>query len=188
MRDQALGLIETYGYVGAVEAADVCLKAANVEMIGCVLVKGGLVTIMIGGDVGAVQASVDAGAAAASRVGSVISVDVIARSGEGLGNILYSDRREQKIEHIVPAEGDREQPAPAEGQNRRNMIETTVEYKGKSIDLTDVAALESMKVVDLRRVARNIEGFPIERGRIKFSKKQALIEAITSCCRNGGET
>ena len=75
----ALGMIETKGLVGAVEAADAMIKAANVELIGREQVGGGLVTVMVRGDVGAVKAAVDAGAAAAKNVGELISVHVIPR-------------------------------------------------------------------------------------------------------------
>ncbi len=75
----ALGLIETKGYVAAVEAADAMAKSANVEVRGLEMVGGGLVTVIVTGDVAAVNAATDAGAAAAGRVGEVVSVDVIAR-------------------------------------------------------------------------------------------------------------
>ncbi|MDR1546164.1 MAG: BMC domain-containing protein [Deltaproteobacteria bacterium] len=76
---RALGLIETKGLVGAVEAADAMVKAANVTLIGKVQVGGGLVTVMVRGDVGAVKAATDAGAAAAGRVGELLSCHVIPR-------------------------------------------------------------------------------------------------------------
>ncbi|MDR0356737.1 MAG: BMC domain-containing protein [Deltaproteobacteria bacterium] len=76
---RALGLVETKGLVGAVEAADAMVKAANVVLIGKVQVGGGLVTVMVRGDVGAVKAATDAGAAAAARVGELLSVHVIPR-------------------------------------------------------------------------------------------------------------
>ena len=76
---QALGMIETKGLVSAIEAADAMVKAANVTLIGKVQVGGGLVTVMVRGDVGAVKAATDAGAAAAERVGDLISVHVIPR-------------------------------------------------------------------------------------------------------------
>ena len=85
---QALGMIETKGLVGSVEAADAMVKAANVRLIGKVQVGGGLVTVMVRGDVGAVQAAVDAGAAAASRVGELISTHVIPRPHEDVEKIL----------------------------------------------------------------------------------------------------
>lgn len=76
---KALGMIELYGYLAAVEALDAALKAANVERLGVEKVGGGLVTAMVEGDVGAVKAAMDASAAAAERVGRVISVHVIPR-------------------------------------------------------------------------------------------------------------
>ena len=75
----ALGMIETKGLVGSIEAADAMVKAANVYLIGKEHVGGGLVTVMVRGDVGAVKAATDAGAAAAQRVGELISVHVIPR-------------------------------------------------------------------------------------------------------------
>ena len=76
---QALGMIETKGLIGSIEAADAMVKAANVHLVGKVHVGGGLVTVMVRGDVGAVKAATDAGAAAASRVGELVSVHVIPR-------------------------------------------------------------------------------------------------------------
>ncbi|MBR3867047.1 MAG: BMC domain-containing protein [Butyricicoccus sp.] len=87
---QALGMIETKGLVAAIEASDAMVKAANVTLIGKVHVGGGLVTVMVRGDVGAVKASVDAGAAAAERVGDLISVHVIPRPHEEVEYILPS--------------------------------------------------------------------------------------------------
>ncbi len=76
---EALGMIETRGLVGAIEAADAMVKAANVHLIGKERVGGGLVTVMVRGDVGAVKAAVEAGGAAAKRVGELLSVHVIPR-------------------------------------------------------------------------------------------------------------
>lgn len=79
MNNSALGMIETRGLVASVEAADAMVKAANVTLIGKEHVGGGLVTVLIRGDVGAVKAATDAGAAAAERVGELVSVHVIPR-------------------------------------------------------------------------------------------------------------
>ena len=76
---EALGMIETRGLVAAIEAADAMVKAANVRLVGKELVGGGLVTVMVRGDVGAVKAAVEAGGAAAKRVGELLSVHVIPR-------------------------------------------------------------------------------------------------------------
>ena len=84
----SLGMIETRGLVGSIEAADAMVKAANVTLIGKVHVGGGLVTVMVRGEVGAVKAAVDAGAAAAERVGHLVSTHVIPRPHEEVNAIL----------------------------------------------------------------------------------------------------
>lgn len=86
--NNALGLIETKGLVASIEAADAMAKAANVTIVGTEKIGSGLVTIMIRGDVGAVKAAVDAGAAAAQRVGEVISTHVIPRPHTDLEKLL----------------------------------------------------------------------------------------------------
>ncbi|WP_101698622.1 ethanolamine utilization microcompartment protein EutM [Clostridium minihomine] len=88
MNQNALGMIETKGLVGAIEASDAMVKAANVTLIGKEHVGGGLVTVLIRGDVGAVKAATDAGAAAAQRVGELISVHVIPRPHSEVEAIL----------------------------------------------------------------------------------------------------
>ena len=90
MKYDALGMIETKGLVGSIEAADAMVKAANVTLIGKEFVGGGLVTVMVRGDVGAVKAATDAGAAAAQRVGELVSVHVIPRQHAEVENILPS--------------------------------------------------------------------------------------------------
>lgn len=84
----ALGMVETKGLVGAIEAADAMVKSANVQLVGKEQVGGGLVTVMVRGDVGAVQAATDAGAAAAEKVGELISVHVIPRPHAEVDAIL----------------------------------------------------------------------------------------------------
>jgi ethanolamine utilization protein EutM len=84
----ALGMIETKGLVGSIEAADAMVKSANVVLIGSEYVGGGYVTVMVRGDVGAVKAATDAGAAAAKRVGDLVSVHVIPRPNEEVEMIL----------------------------------------------------------------------------------------------------
>ena len=90
MNLNALGMIETKGLVASIEAADAMVKAANVTLIGYEKVGGGLVTVLVRGDVGAVKAATDAGATAAQRVGELISVHVIPRPHNEVENILPS--------------------------------------------------------------------------------------------------
>src|ERR1700755_1485992 len=97
---EALGMIETKGLVPLVEAADAMLKAANVTLIGWQKIGSGMVTAVVVGDVAAVKAAIDAGAAAAARVGEVVGVQVIPRPHEALGRAL-------------PAIGKKQSAAPA---------------------------------------------------------------------------
>ena len=92
MNSEALGMIETKGLIGSIEAADALVKAADVHLIGKEQIGSGLVTVMVRGDVGAVKAAVDAGAAAARVVGELVSVHVIPRP--------HSD-----VELIIPQRG-----------------------------------------------------------------------------------
>lgn len=85
---EALGMIETKGLIGAIEAADAMVKAANVELMGYEKIGSGLVTVMVRGDVGAIKAATDAGAAAARNVGEVVSIHVIPRPHADVEKIL----------------------------------------------------------------------------------------------------
>ncbi|AIF50668.1 MAG: microcompartment protein [Pelosinus sp.] len=85
---EALGMIETKGLVGAIEAADAMVKAANVQLVGYEKIGSGLVTVMVRGDVGAIKAATDAGAAAAQKVGEVVSIHVIPRPHTDVEKIL----------------------------------------------------------------------------------------------------
>lgn len=86
---QAIGMIETMGFVGAVEAADAAVKAAHVKLVKYASVDGGLVSIHVRGDVGSVQAAVDAAAEAARRVGSVFAVHVIPAPAEEVDEAIF---------------------------------------------------------------------------------------------------
>jgi microcompartment protein CcmL/EutN len=90
MTNEALGMIETKGLVAVIEAADAMVKSANVSLVGYEKIGSGLVTVMVRGDVGAVKAAVDAGAAAADKVGQVVSVHVIPRPHGDVEKILPS--------------------------------------------------------------------------------------------------
>lgn len=88
MDGQALGMIETKGFVGSVEAADVMVKSANVELVGYENIGSGMVTVIIRGDVGAVKAAIDAAVIAVDRVGELVGYDVIPRPDTGIEEIL----------------------------------------------------------------------------------------------------
>lgn len=93
MANEALGMIETKGLVGSVEAADAMVKAANVILIGSTYIGSGFVTVMVRGDVGAVKAATDAGAAAARRVGELVAVHVIPRPHENVERLLPGQKK-----------------------------------------------------------------------------------------------
>tara|TARA_B110000438_G_scaffold85810_1_gene85286 strand:- start:144 stop:413 length:270 start_codon:yes stop_codon:yes gene_type:complete len=88
--ESAIGLIETRGLVGLVEATDAMAKAANVQIVKRVDIGGGLVTSIVSGDVGSVRAAVEAGGNAASQVGDLVSTHVIPRPAEGLSEVYFS--------------------------------------------------------------------------------------------------
>jgi len=88
MQKEALGMVETKGLVGAIEAADAMVKSANVALVGYEKIGSGLVTVMVRGDVGAVKAATDAGSCAAEKVGEVVSVHVIPRPHSDVEKIL----------------------------------------------------------------------------------------------------
>lgn len=88
MAKEALGMIETRGFVATVEAADAMVKAAQVELIGKVQIGGGMVSVLVRGDVGAVKAATDAGAAAAEKIGELVSVHVIPRPHNDVETLL----------------------------------------------------------------------------------------------------
>ena len=108
---KALGMIEVYGYLTAVEALDSALKAANVTRLDVVKVRGGLVTVLVEGDVGAVKAAMDASAAAAERIGTVVSVHVIPRPASDVERMLKGPGGGPKTEP-PKAEPEPKEPEP----------------------------------------------------------------------------
>ena len=183
MKGYALGLVESLGYVGAVEAADVCLKAANISLIGCELVTGGFVTIKIAGEVGAVKAAVDAAEVAVKKVGKLVSTHVIPRPSTELYKMLDLIQKEKSAEEAQKEEVPRMETAQAvksEGDMTEDLITVG---KAAAQDFKSEEALRSMKVVALRTLARQIPDMPIERNDIKFAKKEELVDAILSCYR-----
>lgn len=88
MQNEALGMVETRGLIGSIEAADAMVKSANVILVGCEKIGSGLVTVMVRGDVGAVKSAVDAGSAAADKVGELVSQHVIPRPHSDVEKIL----------------------------------------------------------------------------------------------------
>ena len=158
--DQALGLVETKGLVGAIEAADAGLKAANVSLLGSERADAGLVTVMFGGDVAAVKAACDAGAAAAERVGQLIGVHVIPRPSPMLAAIETDES---------PGRRAPDDDAPPSAQLPNGGWDMTV--------------LENAKVVELRDMARHVDNFPLKGRDVARASREELLAAFRSLSR-----
>lgn len=193
---KALGMIETRGLVAAIEAADAMVKAANVTLSSKEHVGGGLVTVMVRGDVGAVKAATDAGAAAAERVGELVSVHVIPRPHAELEELLDGAGpapaqpdptpalHAEPMPESVPEPEYEPQPEPE--------VSTAAEPDGEgeedssAIDLASLTeeAMEEMTVVKLRTVARQMGLTSMTRKEIRFAKKEELLAAIVQARQN----
>ena len=191
----AIGMIETRGLVASIEAADAMVKAASVTLISKTHVGGGLVTVMVEGDVGAVKAATDAGAAAAERVGELISVHVIPRPAADVAHIL--DRRPEpkpEPEPEPPAPEPESEPEvpehePEEAAHTEEMKEEQPEEApAEKMDLSELTpeALGKMTVAKLRIVARELGTTGMSRRDIRFAKKEDLIERITKALGQEG--
>lgn len=161
----ALGMIETRGLIGSIEAADAMLKAANVTLVSKTQVGGGLVTVMVEGDVGAVKAATDAGAAAAERVGELISVHVIPRPASDVAYIL-GDRVGAPPTPPEPPEPPAAPEAPSAPSEEAPPAPAPEERD-----------LHKMTVAQLRSVARGLNT-GLSRRDIRFAKKEELIARI----------
>ncbi len=192
---KALGIIETMGLIPSVEAGDVAVKTADVRLIGIQAVGGGLVSILMTGDVSAVKASMDAAQAAAARLGEVLSVTVIARTAEGLDDILVEEAKCPTFfpqpslagaampemipgAHSIPLAPEPE--ALEEGRLFEDLDSLTLRLESGDGDALcyGIADLKKLKVTKLRRLARQIPIFSIARGEIKFAKKSDLLDAF----------
>ncbi|WP_270995689.1 BMC domain-containing protein [Listeria seeligeri] len=157
MPNEALGLIEVTGFLGAVVAADTCLKAANVELIQCEVIKGGLTTVELTGDVGAVNAAIEAGKAATESLGCLVSCHVIARMSEETKSLF------------VPTE-----------QEKEEIIQEVIQEIAEVTTITDSTEqkLREMKVIDLRKLAYTLDNVPIPKSKIKYANKEKLVHAL----------
>ena len=180
---KALGLIEVRGMVPAVEALDSALKAANVNRLDVVKVGGGLVSVLIEGDVGAVRAAVDAAQAAAEKIGTVISTHVIPRPAEDVTQMITPAPDPQPIiseqledHHDETAEA--EQPEDSSEVTEEVTEEPAEQKKGKLAYIPDVEEMKAMTVDKLRALARKLEITNMTRKEIRFANKTELIEKI----------
>ncbi|KAA3635973.1 MAG: BMC domain-containing protein [Calditrichaeota bacterium] len=174
MSDKALGLIETKGMIGAIEATDAAAKAAAVVVSSVELTEAAFMTVKIEGDLGAVQAAVEAGANAAQKVGELVSVHVIPNPSDELGAILPQFRYVTKYhpEDKRPALHDDVKPAKPKPVHKDSVTKKQTPRKQKK--------LESMTVSELRQIARKIDNFPLKGREISMANKKKLIDTLRS--------
>ena len=180
---KALGLIEVRGMVPAVEALDSALKAANVNRLDVVKVGGGLVSVLIEGDVGAVRAAVDAAQAAAEKIGTVLSTHVIPRPAAEVNKMITPDPDPQPAETEQPEDRQdetekTEQPEDNREETEEVTKETAEQKTGKLNYIPDVEEMKAMTVDKLRALARKLEITNMTRKEIRFANKTELIEKI----------
>jgi len=214
----ALGLIETKGLVAAIEAADTMVKASNVKLLGKEVTQAALVTIIVTGDVAAVKSAVDAGAAAAKRVGEVISTHIIPQPDSQISIIIpeidsqeiiskhLSSTAKESVQKTTVAKETKKRPiikikVESEEQKSETSSETIARLrkealgdkvvdtkeenvkefsKEKGTSNLDLNELESMNVHQLRKLARSIEGFPIQGREISRANRSTLLGYFNS--------
>lgn len=185
MIDYALGLVETKGLIGAIEAADAMVKTANVVLVGKERTDPAMITVKIVGDTAAVRSAVEAGAAAAQKVGQLISKHVIPRPAEGMEDLLYakSSRSREETERLL---GKKSNPAPKEeiAEEEEPSEESTTEEpyampEGLSPKEQEYfKELDGLTVHQLRTLARSAEGLTIYGREISRANKKQLIEEL----------
>ena len=197
MSTGALGMLETYGLIAAIEGLDASVKAANVTLCGFKYVTGGLVTFCVTGDVGATKAAIAAGEIAASKVGKVISSHVIPRPAEST-TIIASPTEKPAGRRRGTGIHKREFPAkapvksePLEKAKKESVPEIAPEkvenvepvVKAESKGYTE-EQLRDVKTTELRKIARDIPNIGLSKIEIRDAKKEPLIEAILKAQNN----
>ena len=185
MLEYALGLVETRGLVGSIEAADVMVKTANVHILGTEYIKNGMVTVQIIGEVAAVKAAVDAASAAAARVGQVVSTHVIPRPAEEIEDILKKAASSQPKKADKEPSTPKEAKAPSRPKDIRPKAESEDLFQGKATDAEYRAKLDAMTVPQLRTHAREVGGLGIQGREISRANKEQLIHELMKK-RTGG--
>ena len=197
MSTGALGMLETYGLIAAIEGLDASVKASNVTLCGFKYVTGGLVTFFVTGDVGATKAAIAAGEIAASKVGKVISSHVIPRPAESTTIIASPTerpagrrrgtgihRREFPAKAPVksePLEKAKKESVPEIAPEKVEDVKKTVETETKGYTEEQLRAI---KTTDLRKLARDIPNIGLTKIEIRDAKKEPLIEAILKAQNN----
>jgi microcompartment protein CcmL/EutN len=170
--EYALGMVETRGLVGSIEAADVMVKTANVRLLDAEYIRNGYVTIKCVGDVAAVKAAVDAAAAAAQRVGQLVATHVIPRPAAEVEPIMR--RQEKGLGPAAPVAN----PHVQTRSTSRPVPDTPDMFHAGSEDDEYRAQLEAMTVHQLRTLAREVGGLGIYGRQISKADKKLLISEL----------
>lgn len=205
MADKALGMVETRGLIASIEAADAMVKAAKVTLLGKEKIKAGLVTVLVVGETAAVKSAVDAGAAAAQRVGELVSTHIIPRPDDQIDNIVsiksaaepdkievepIPEKRTERRKKQIQIEEKAEETEPVIKPSSSSTIdrlkeealgitlstEKPAKSKSKSELGFTMAELEVMNVHQLRRFARDLESFPIKGREISRANRGELLD------------
>lgn len=204
---QALGMIEVYGYLAAIEALDRALKAANVHRLGVSLVTGGLVTVLVTGDVGAVKAAIDAASAATGELCEVVSAHVIPRPDEsiylmvGLSPLISNNlttkktacfikKQENEIKETEPVVEEQNKAIEKElseadetEQEESVLVEEPIDFSEailpEKVGAEIDAELETMSLTRLRKLAVDMDIKGMTGKEIRRAKRDILIAAIT---------
>lgn len=189
---QALGLIETKGLIAAVESADAMLKAANVSLIDKTYVGGGLVSISITGDVGAVKAAVEAGAAAVKQMNTnlLISEHVIPRPHEDIDGLIFGNTSQSGALELESSELEASQPekhdvsATIQVSNGTALHKTALDeiVKNQGFEFAN-KMLDQMKVVELRHLAREYKDFSLVGRKVSQADKKTILGAFKAYYR-----
>lgn len=172
--DFAFGMVETRGLIGAIEAADAMVKTSNVRLVGKERTDPAMITIKIIGDTAAVRSAVEAGAAAAERVGQLVSKHVIPRPAEGVGDLIFA-KSFLTEEEIALLMGSNALPAIEDDDAREDVEFSPPQSSERDAYLSE---LTSMSVHQLRSYARGVKGLKIYGRAISMANKEELLDEL----------
>ncbi|CAN5621504.1 hypothetical protein BH23BAC4_BH23BAC4_05260 [soil metagenome] len=164
----ALGMVETRGLVAGLEAADAMLKAAHVRLVGQEITVAALVTTTVSGETAAVRAAVEAGRAAAERLGEIVAVHVIARPFPGIAGLIDQPKEEKPVKKVAKTAPRR---AAGAGKTASKVRKSALKAQPEE----STSEFESLTVRELRARARSIEDFPIRGREIATASKEDLL-------------
>lgn len=189
---EALGLIETKGFIGAIVAADTAVKAADVTLLNAEKIKGGYVTVQLDGDVGAVKAAVEAATEAIHPFGTLVSSHVIPRMHMETTKLINTkmkdenllDSQSKELEKTSEIEESEQDVNINEKEEKKEPLKETEEKqmsndkKAKETDSDKRKELEKMTVHELRKLVREKNAMKDDSGKIKYAKKTELINRL----------